>query len=285
MHLVCEGSGAPTVMFESYRACSYDRAGLGFSDPRQDRSVAALNDDLHELLEHAGERPPYILVGHSVGGVLVRRYAARFPEHVAGMVLVDSVHEDNEFLFPATPEEREQRGTAREKRRVLIEGWRADDSWPAMDFHDKMPADLVKLLTPRTATAAWWDARFAESALPDIKTIVDGGRLTCPLIVINATKWPPLPWHTRRRHAEWLKARAEMQRSLAARSPRSKYISVPTSHHVQLDAPQIVIDAVLEVARQTITSARTRSARQRSTASAPPTRISHTLRESDHRRD
>jgi pimeloyl-ACP methyl ester carboxylesterase len=110
LHLECTGRGAPTVVLENglgesspmwarvvaatsptTRVCAYDRAGQGWSDaatgPRDSIAVAA---DLHRLLEVAGEHGPYVLVGHSVGGVYAMTYAARYPEQVAGMVLLDS---------------------------------------------------------------------------------------------------------------------------------------------------------------------------------------------------
>lgn len=267
MHLVCEGSGGPTVVFESglgegwyvwalvqpalaqsYRTCSYDRAGIGFSDPRGgERTVAVLNSDLHELLRRAGEKPPFLLVGHSLGGIFLRRYAARYPEDVAGMVLVDSASEDFDSKFPPLPEEQEAVRAAREKRRQQIAGWRADGKWPEMEFDRKVPSELQRLLRPRSASAAWWDARFAESALPDINDAQP--RLDRPLIVITATEWPRLPWRTPERHAAWAQARLEIQKELASRSSQSRHILVSTSHSVQLERPQVVIDAVREVAR------------------------------------
>jgi pimeloyl-ACP methyl ester carboxylesterase len=73
------------------RVCSYDRAGSGWSElgPRP-RTMNQIVYELHTLLAKAGERPPYVLVGHSFGGVLVRLYQSRYPAEVAGMVLVDA---------------------------------------------------------------------------------------------------------------------------------------------------------------------------------------------------
>jgi pimeloyl-ACP methyl ester carboxylesterase len=110
LHLDCTGTGSPTVVLESglagrsplwarisaatagtTRVCAYDRAGTGWSDsapgPHDSVAVAA---DLHRLLAVAGERGPYVLVGHSTGGVYAMTYAARHPEQVAGLVLLDS---------------------------------------------------------------------------------------------------------------------------------------------------------------------------------------------------
>jgi len=269
LHIVCQGTGSPTVVLESgagegwytwalvqpalarsYRTCSYDRAGIGFSDPRSGRSIAALNDDLHALLRRGGEEPPYVLVGHSLGGLLVQRFAARYPELVAGIVLVDSVHEDFDRRFPPLPEEQEKVRAARDARRQQIAEWQTTGKWPEMDFHERVPQELTKLLKPRTASAAWWHARFAEGELPDM-TAAPGltpARADLPLIVITASKWTRPPWRTEERQAAWLRAREEMQDDLASRSPRSRHVTVDAGHHVQLERPTVVIDAIVDVA-------------------------------------
>jgi pimeloyl-ACP methyl ester carboxylesterase len=110
MHLNCTGSGSPTVVLEpgagemsssmalitpavarDTRVCVYDRAGRGWSDPAdgaQDGNRIAT--DLHSLLHNAGVPGPYVLAGHSFGGLYVRSFAAQYPDDVAGLVLVDS---------------------------------------------------------------------------------------------------------------------------------------------------------------------------------------------------
>jgi pimeloyl-ACP methyl ester carboxylesterase len=108
LHLICQGSGTPPVVFESglaassvswtrvirdvsafTRACAYDRAGFGWSDrPSRARSVDRLLDDLRGVLRAVGE-PPYVLVGHSFGSFLIWAYAARHPAEIAGLVLLD----------------------------------------------------------------------------------------------------------------------------------------------------------------------------------------------------
>ena len=77
------------------RVCTYDRAGLGWSDPnlRTPRTSQQSVDELHTLLVKAGINPPYILVGHSLGGANMRLYASQYPEDVVGLVLVDASHE------------------------------------------------------------------------------------------------------------------------------------------------------------------------------------------------
>jgi|CZKF01.1.fsa_nt_gi pimeloyl-ACP methyl ester carboxylesterase len=109
LYIVEKGSGNPTVLFEAGIAAthlnwfhiqepvslyastvSYDRGGLGWSSPcRTPRTPANIAAELHQLLEGASIKPPYILVGHSFGGLVMRRFALNYPEEVAGMVLVD----------------------------------------------------------------------------------------------------------------------------------------------------------------------------------------------------
>jgi hypothetical protein len=80
--------------------CSYDRAGLGKSGPiAQPQSADQIVDDLEDLLSAAHVRPPYLLVGHSIGGIYVRKYDERHDSQVIGMVLVDSSHEEQIWRF------------------------------------------------------------------------------------------------------------------------------------------------------------------------------------------
>ncbi|HET7516478.1 MAG TPA: alpha/beta hydrolase [Actinomycetes bacterium] len=125
MHLACRGEGGPTVVMEAglgetglmwslvqpavaqlTRACVYDRAGYGWSDPSpRPRTAAVMVEELHQLLGAAGVPRPYVLVGHSFGGLLVRLHAARYPQEVAGLVLVDSAHEQQYQRAPAEIQE------------------------------------------------------------------------------------------------------------------------------------------------------------------------------------
>src|SRR5215204_1106896 len=110
MHIYCTGSGSPTVILEPGQGgassdsgwvaptlardstvCVYDRAGRGWSDPADDpQDAARIAADLHTLLERAQVPWPYVLAGHSFGGLYVQTFAATYPDQVAGLVLLDS---------------------------------------------------------------------------------------------------------------------------------------------------------------------------------------------------
>jgi len=120
LHLRCMGEGRPTVLLESgagamssgwawvqpevaksTRVCAYDRAGIAWSDPwGGSHDAASVVEQLHTLLANAGESGPFVLVGHSLGGLFVRLYADRYPEEVAGLVLLDPSHPDQLERLP-----------------------------------------------------------------------------------------------------------------------------------------------------------------------------------------
>jgi pimeloyl-ACP methyl ester carboxylesterase len=136
LHLNCTGTGRPTVVLNNgtgevsqnwariiptvvatARVCAYDRAGQGWSDdasrPQDSRAIAA---DLHALLHAAGEHGPYLLVGQSLGGVYGMTFAARYPDEVAGMVLLDSSSPEQ---FTVLPHFGQQYSTMRRMTAVL----------------------------------------------------------------------------------------------------------------------------------------------------------------------
>jgi pimeloyl-ACP methyl ester carboxylesterase len=127
LHLYCTGQGRPTVVLETMaggtsvnwgwvqpevagqtRVCAYDRAGRGWSEPGIPASdLWGTAEDLHALLAAAGESPPYVLVGHSIGGLHVRGFTARYPDEVAGIILLDSSHPEQFDRYPEFAEENE----------------------------------------------------------------------------------------------------------------------------------------------------------------------------------
>jgi pimeloyl-ACP methyl ester carboxylesterase len=122
MQIDCRGKGSPTVVFESgagplggldwgkvqgpvaafTRACSCSRAGELWSDPAGEKLTdERVAQDLHATLAAAGEKPPFVLVGHSLGGAYVATYTGLYPDDVAGLVLVSPAYPDQYARFPA----------------------------------------------------------------------------------------------------------------------------------------------------------------------------------------
>jgi pimeloyl-ACP methyl ester carboxylesterase len=121
LHIWCTGSGEPTVILENglggsglagwslvqpavskfTRVCSYDRAGMGYSDPGPSpRTARPIAHELAQLLDRTGISGPLVLVGASIGGLFVRVFASEHGERVVGLVLVDASHEDQEMGVP-----------------------------------------------------------------------------------------------------------------------------------------------------------------------------------------
>ena len=117
LHINCVGQGSPTVILDAgsglfsaqwvrvqrqvsdtTRVCAYDRAGMGWSEMGPDpRDAKQITGELHTLLGKAGIEGPYVLVGHSFGGMYMQTYAARYPDEVAGVALVDSSTDPDQF--------------------------------------------------------------------------------------------------------------------------------------------------------------------------------------------
>src|SRR5918997_5024228 len=120
LHINCVGQGSPTVILDAgsggfsaqwvrvqqevsgtTRVCAYDRAGMGWSEMGPEpRDAKQITGELHTLLGKAGIEGPYVLVGHSYGGMYMQTYAARYPEEVAGLGLVDSSTDPEQFSQP-----------------------------------------------------------------------------------------------------------------------------------------------------------------------------------------
>jgi len=117
MHIICVGQGSPTVVLDAgsggfsahwvrvqrevsgtTRVCAYDRAGMGWSEMGPDpRDAKQITSELHTLLGKAGIEGPYVLVGHSFGGMYMQTYAARYPDEVSGVALVDTSTDTDQF--------------------------------------------------------------------------------------------------------------------------------------------------------------------------------------------
>lgn len=266
MHIDCTGEAAPTVILDSglgdtydswrkvqpaiakfARVCSYDRSGLGYSDPSsQPRTSKVMAAELHGLLHAAGVDPPYVLVGHSMGGYDVRLYASLYPDEVVGMVLVDASHPDQESHFPAGVKKME--GT-----------WQRDAE--LLEF--TTPFGIPRVLgmcddDPRSRAAAcnWHSAREGLAELKSFQksaaqTKTTGSLGNMPLAVLSHDPEKPSselpPELAKTTNAEW----ERMQEELAHLSTRgTQTIAKNSAHYIQVDRPDVVIDAIHNVVDQ-----------------------------------
>ena len=191
--LHCSGVGSPTVVFESpsggagwdwwavqprvaakTRACTYDRAGYGFSDPSPRTPDAAdAVDDLHALLKAAAIAPPYVLVGNSFGGGVAQLFAWIHPDEVQGLVLAEPQHEDENVRPDALTH-----GQLSAWERQIAEFGDGCAAQSAKGFDPKseaygdcvgaadpsLPAAVGAVDLKQRATPAWWRLRQAERA-------------------------------------------------------------------------------------------------------------------------
>jgi pimeloyl-ACP methyl ester carboxylesterase len=266
MHIVCTGDGSPVVILDSglgdtyiswrkvqpeiakfTRVCSYDRAGLGYSDPSSEpRTSKIIAQELHALLHAANIAPPYVIVGHSMGGYDVRVYTSMYRDEIVGMVLVDASHPDQENRFP--PELKNMEGS-----------WNREAQFIAFT----MPFGIPRLLglcqsdpEIRAADCNWHSARerlseidaFPESAS---ETAATGSLGNLPLAVLSHDPDLPLnglpPALARPMNDEW----AKMQEELSHLSTHgTQQIVRNSTHYIQLDRPEVVVDAVHGVVNQ-----------------------------------
>jgi pimeloyl-ACP methyl ester carboxylesterase len=234
LFISCVGVGVPTVVMEAgwndvhdtwslvqpevaerARACAYDRAGLGNSEPGPEpRTIARVVDELHTLLANAGIQGPYILVGHSWGGLSMRLFADRYPEDVLGLILVDSSHPDvfrrnAAVLPPESPDDSES-----------IKFYR---DWFANAVHDPTLEIAPEL--------------FEAGSLGDLPLVV--------LTAMNKQRADDFPADL---NAQFNQIWLELQQELAKLSSNSTHIvSQESVHYIQQEQPDLVIEAILQV--------------------------------------
>ncbi len=265
LHLQCEGEGGPAVVLEAglggtalewrgvqgrlagfVRACTYDRAGYGWSNPGPlPRTSGRIADELYMLLHAAGIDGPYVLVGHSFGGYVVELFARRYPELTAGLVLVDASHPEQVARFRAPPI---GINTAPRARRGLLQ-YAAPPGVPGA-----MPEGLR---AQALALSATWRARqalaqeFLQFEASGAEVLAAGPPPPVPTVVLTRGRraWPE---GARGDMSErlWLR----LQDELADMSPRSAHlIATGSGHHIHVEQPELVADAVtmvIDFARQ-----------------------------------
>ena len=275
MHILCVGTGSPTVVLEAgldvggivgwslvqdsiglnTRTCAYNRAGIIWSEPAPaPHNAATVANDLHALLAAAGEKPPYVLVGHSLGGPYIMTYTKHYGDEVAGLVFVDASHPEQVKRMAAvigkTPDA--QLGLIRVASAL---------SWAGVVRMASGQMDMPKVPRDRVAAMQGYlsrslgqmlleedaiDSTFAEAGT--FRTLGDR-----PVVVLTAmapmdtTTLKTLkitPEKAKKFQEAWLKMHDEE----ASWSSRSRHeIVTDATHYIQIDRPDVVIRAVREV--------------------------------------
>jgi pimeloyl-ACP methyl ester carboxylesterase len=260
------GEGTPAVILESglgdsyiswrkaqplvakfTRVCSYDRAGIGYSDSSpQPRTSQRFAEELYQLLQSAQITPPYVLVGHSLGGFDIRIFASQHASETAGLVLVDSSHPDQQNRLPAE-----------------LKNMQATQLREFEFLQFTMPFGIPRLLglcdDDPTARAAECNFHTFQESVKEMKAIPQSCRQTVaagslgnlPLIVLShdpdrpSAEMPPdLAMPT---NEAWEK----MQEELAGLSTRGVQKIIRNSgHYIQIDQPAAVADAIHDIVAQ-----------------------------------
>ncbi len=276
MHIYCTGQGSPTVILaaglddysifwtlvqpevsKTTRVCSYDRAGLGWSEPSPlSRTSETMVKELHTLLVNANVEGPYVMVGHSFGGALVRLYSHIYPDEVAGMVLVDGAPDDLFVRVPVWRKAIEQKlGLFRTLAPLSSFGLLAlaPESIPNRGLPDEALAQYRAI----SAATRYFQTVIAENEafeknLDQVRAagITSFGNM--PLIVVSRGIWVSLPGLSRVEDQQSWLAWQEMQSELASLSSNGKQITAEEAgHSIQLDQPDLVIDAIRQIVEAT----------------------------------
>ena len=263
IHLYCVGEGTPTVVFEAdldqygslswksvqgeigkyTRACSYDRAGIMWSEPgprpRDGETIAA---ELKAVLENAGEEGPYLLVGHAFGGAYIRIFAGQNPDDVCGMVLVESSHPEMFTRF-------EELGVAQQipdkniRPLILLMSHLGSPGRYKGNMYN-LPLEIydpVEAYLPESSMA-WFDETVEAPA-----TLAQAGQYEYlgdfPLIIIAASGAPTSVDQGEALQDLWV----ELQHELLSLSDNSEIRVYETGHYPQLQDPELVIEAIQDV--------------------------------------
>jgi pimeloyl-ACP methyl ester carboxylesterase len=281
LHILCEGTGSPTVIMESglgdssliwalvqpeiaktTRVCVYDRAGLGWSEPSpKPRTAETIVEELHSLLTKAAITGPYVLVGHSIGGVYMRLYAHQYPDDVVGIVLVDSAHEEQMLRAPEAFVKFTKESTEKMARQLEIYKPFAAIGVFAL-FPSQVPADK---LMPKDARVAYQamaakDTTFLNAVIAESKAIDESSAQVraaqiktlgdIPLVVISRGQFtlPPDAGLSSEAMEQLDTGWQQMQIELASLSSKGKRVVAEQSgHYIHLEQPRLVIDAIKQV--------------------------------------
>ncbi len=279
LHLYCTGAGRPTVILEpgagggalywawvqravakTTRVCSYDRPGIGWSDPvNGPKDASSVSRRLWTLLNSAAEAGPYVLVGQSLGGAYMRNFAAEHRGELAGFVLVDATN-------PSVLTTTEEVGLPAFGKSSFAGFLASNDAlWEFVselgiirgtyDIQlNDFPSDLTSVMQafvedPQRGRAAVAEQSGAYDTLREIEALENLGNL--PVTVISSDRWIDKDAAMAAKRADWNK---RQQRNWLSVSTNSLFLIVPGSDHLSLlsnrDHAGQVANAVLDLVRR-----------------------------------
>lgn len=284
LHVNCTGKGTPTVVVENglgdfsfdwylvqtrvsrfNRICTYDRAGYAWSDPGpKPRTFAQVNLELRDALAKLHERGPFVLVGHSYGGPVVRNFAMTYPHEVAGIVLVDASFEGQRVGIGGKAMMRlgdEEKGRSippphqdmKESDKPVVPANTTPQAQQPLDrMYNVLPPDEQKLQLwaqslpeiddAENSQREWSGEYFAKwLATPQV-----GALGAIPLVVLTRAEGGYKDGDYDVPAAQLEKERKEGQAKLALLSTNSRQVMVRSGHNMELEAPDDVTAAVRE---------------------------------------
>lgn len=260
LHLNCSGEGSPTVVLEfgldgSYldwyrvqpeiahltRVCSYDRAGYGWSDTtNRPRLPGVMAEELHTLLTAAGEKPPYLLVAHSMGSFNALMFAHQHPAEVAGLVLVDGAHPDE--LLPFYFNKKLWLRTMQFTMPFGLPRWRG---WCGSG-----PPEIAGMKQAIGCQAHVYATHYAQwtafpGAADEVRPLQNFGNL--PLVVISRDPSRPSAQDdvvSSKRERHW----SGLQKRLLELSTNStQIIATGSGHSIPMQRPDVIVDAIQQL--------------------------------------
>lgn len=280
LNMECSGQGNPTVILDTglgvpaagwkfvqpevtkfARVCSYDRAGYGWSTPGPlPRSSGEIVRELHALLAASGEKGPYVLVAHSFGGFNVRVYTKEYPADVAGLVLVDTSHEDQESRMTGSLKTFMKNQTAQVEFQKKVAKALIFFGVARLTTSEEGPANLPKTflqevkylqLQPKFVDATVSELQSFSASADEVRAAGNLGER--PLVVLTAGKEEEakdLPKGLDKKDLDefrkiWMN---DLQVQEAHLSTRGKQVIVADSTHmIPFERPERVIAAIREV--------------------------------------
>jgi pimeloyl-ACP methyl ester carboxylesterase len=232
-------------------AILYDRAGTGWSDDAElPRSTTEVTNELRAVLRATAGPPPHVLVGHSLGGAYVQRYAQRFPDEVAGVVLLDPAHEDWNLYMPEDLQIRAEDMREVELPPEYIAMVREQFSPLFSAFPDAIRHEVIErhLGADRLMVGVREGLNFLD-VLEDLRA--GGARPDVPLILLNGTAIDPAQAQFRAEPQldEQISASRRLYQSVVYTAPEGEYRALPEASHssIPMVSPDAVAGAVKDV--------------------------------------